>query len=141
MISNDKIFSVLRIRHVFCETPYTIFFLRSFASGVGFPPLPCDFLHFYTPALILQRIIIMVGDAGFEPGTSAPGQKFGALPVSQHILLIASLFVSFRCEPTADVRHHDGRLHGVGESRRHHPLRPAHLPLRGCLQPADTQQQ
>ena len=40
------------------------------ASEVGFPLYPEIFLHYYT--MILQRIRIIVGDAGFEPGTSAP---------------------------------------------------------------------
>ena len=34
------------------------------------PPSTLRFLHYYT--MILQRIRIIVGDAGFEPGTSAP---------------------------------------------------------------------
>ena len=40
-----------------------------FASGVGSPLCPWV-LHYYT--MILQRIRIIVGDAGFESGTSAP---------------------------------------------------------------------
>ena len=46
----------------------TIFFY--FFSGVGFPLYPEFFLLYYT--IILQRIRIIVGDAGFEPGNSAP---------------------------------------------------------------------
>ena len=40
-----------------------------FVSGVGAHLYP-EFLHFYT--MILQRIRIIMEDAGFEPGTSAP---------------------------------------------------------------------
>ena len=46
------------------------------------PSLIRDFLHFFT--MILQRFSIIVGNAGFEPGTSLP-QKSGALPMSHHI--------------------------------------------------------
>ena len=52
----------------------SFFFLFSFflffASGVGSPLYPEFFLLYYT--IILQRIRIIVGDAGFEPGNSAP---------------------------------------------------------------------
>ena len=48
-----------------------IILLKSFFCLRGrFPFLPWDFLYFIT--MILQRIRIIVGDAGFEPGTSAP---------------------------------------------------------------------
>ena len=40
-----------------------------FASGIGSPLYP-EFSTLYT--MILQRIKIIVGNAGFEPGTSAP---------------------------------------------------------------------
>ena len=43
-----------------------IFFLPQ--GRLPVPALPRDFLHFYT--MILQRIKIIVRDAGFEPGTS-----------------------------------------------------------------------
>ena len=44
-----------------------IFFINLFfASWVGFPLFP-EILYFIT--IILQRIRIIVGDAGFEPGT------------------------------------------------------------------------
>ena len=47
-----------------------IFFINLFfASWVGFPLFP-EILYFIT--IILQRIRIIVGDAGFEPKTSAP---------------------------------------------------------------------
>ena len=40
-----------------------------FTSGVGFPLYP-EILYFIT--MILQHIRIIVGEAGYEPGTSAP---------------------------------------------------------------------
>ena len=43
--------------------------LRGFVVGVGFPLYTEFFLHYYT--MVLQRIRIIVGDTGFEPGTSA----------------------------------------------------------------------
>ena len=47
-----------------------IFFkLYFFASGGGYHPLYPESLQYYT---IPQRPLIIVGDAGFEPGTSAP---------------------------------------------------------------------
>ena len=61
-----------------------LFFLKSFflASVVGYRTLSTlSFLHYNT--MILQRIRIIDGDAGVEPGTSA--QKSGALPMSHHI--------------------------------------------------------
>ena len=52
------------------DSSYIIFLYRFFfASGVGSPLYP-KFLHYYT--MILQRIRIIEGDAGFKPGTSAP---------------------------------------------------------------------
>ena len=48
------------------HSDYNYFF---FASGVGSRLCPWV-LHYYT--MILQRIRIIVGDAGFESGTSAP---------------------------------------------------------------------
>ena len=56
--------------------PCDLFCLRA-----RFPSLSRDFLH-HDP-MILQRIRIIVGDAGFEPGTSH--LKPGALPMSDHI--------------------------------------------------------
>ena len=50
--------------------PLFIFLRFFFASGVGFPTPPWDFLHYFT--MILQRFRIIVWDARFEPGTSAP---------------------------------------------------------------------
>ena len=44
-------------------------FLYCFASSGGSPLYP-EFLQYYT--MILQRPRIIVGDARFEPGTSAP---------------------------------------------------------------------
>ena len=52
-----------------------------FASLVGFPLYP-EILQYYT--MILQRHRIIVGDAGFEPGTS------GALP-NEPLLYISNL--------------------------------------------------
>ena len=46
------------------------FFKDLFFLSGRFPSLHWDFLHYFT--MILQRIRIIVGDAGFEPGTSAP---------------------------------------------------------------------
>ena len=43
------------------------FFSSFFASGVGFPLYP-EIYYFIT--IILQRIRIIVGEAGFESGTS-----------------------------------------------------------------------
>ena len=48
----------------------------------GFFSLSSDFLHYDTT--ILQRIRIIVGDARFEPGTSAP-EVWCAIPMSNHI--------------------------------------------------------
>ena len=50
------------------EGKFTIFlFIYFFASAVGFSLSTLRFfLHYYT--MILQRIRISVGDAGFEPG-------------------------------------------------------------------------
>ena len=45
---------------------FFIYFLFFFLRG-RFPYLPWVFLHYYT--MFLQRIRIIVGDAGFEPGT------------------------------------------------------------------------
>ena len=46
------------------------YFLHLFCLRGRFPALPWDFLYYYT--MVLQLIKIIVGDAGFEPGTSAP---------------------------------------------------------------------
>ena len=45
------------------------FFLYIFLASGGGSPLYPEILQYYT--MILQRIRIIVGDAGFEPGTSA----------------------------------------------------------------------
>ena len=66
-----KVLQIHALSHSFISD--FILFLRSFfASGVGFKASlsTLTFLHYYT--MILQRIRIIVGDAGFEPGTSAP---------------------------------------------------------------------
>ena len=47
-----------------------IFFLYIFLASSGGSPLYPEILQYYT--IILQRIRIIVVDAGFEPGTSAP---------------------------------------------------------------------
>ena len=55
---------------MFCTLNVFLFFLLSFFCPRGrFPSLPWDFCTLFT--MILQRIRIIVGDAGFEPGTSA----------------------------------------------------------------------
>ena len=41
-----------------------------FAAGVCFPPFPKFYITYYT--MILQRIRIIVGDAGFKPGPLSP---------------------------------------------------------------------
>ena len=46
-----------------------IFLRVFFASGIGLPEI---FLHYYRYTMILQSIRIIVEDAGFETGTSAP---------------------------------------------------------------------
>ena len=43
------------------------YLLILFFLGVGFPLCPEIFLIYFS--MILQRIRIIVGDAGFEPGT------------------------------------------------------------------------
>ena len=48
--------------------PAKLFFCIFFAS-VGGSPLDPEFLQYYT--MILQRPRVIVGDAGYEPGTSA----------------------------------------------------------------------
>ena len=55
-----------------CLSNFLFFFSFSFFySGAGFPLYPENFLLYFT--MILQRICrIIVGDAGYEPGTSAP---------------------------------------------------------------------
>ena len=47
-----------------------IFFVVYFLASGGGSPLYPEILQYYT--MILQRIRIIVVDAGFEPGTSAP---------------------------------------------------------------------
>ena len=56
--------------HVYQEHHFFFyfFFVYFLASGGGSPLYP-EFLQYYT--MILQRPRIIVGDAGFEPGTSA----------------------------------------------------------------------
>ena len=49
---------------------YFFIFISVFCLSGRLPSLHRVFLHYYT--VILQRIRIIVGDAGFEPGTSAP---------------------------------------------------------------------
>ena len=49
---------------------HRIFYLSYSAFGVGIPSLPWVGLHYST--MILQRIRIIVGDAGFEPEICAP---------------------------------------------------------------------
>ena len=61
-----------------------------FCLRVWFPSLLWDFLHYYT--MILQRIRIITGDAGFKPGTSAP-EKSGSLPMSHHISLVPCIYL------------------------------------------------
>ena len=53
------------------------------------PPLPWDFLHYFT--MILQRIRIIVVDAGFEPRTSAP-EVWCATNEPLHLLLLSSCY-------------------------------------------------
>ena len=65
-----------------------IFFINLFfASWVGFPLYP-EILYFIT--IILQRIRIIVGDAGFEPKTSAP-EVWCATNEPPHLLRILGL--------------------------------------------------
>ena len=60
----------VHIRYIQYLTHFNyLFLIFFFASGVGFPLFPEIFSFFYT--VILQRIRIIVGDARFEPGTSA----------------------------------------------------------------------
>ena len=66
---------------------FLLLFLDLFTSGEGFPLYPEFFLHYYT--MILQRIRIVVGDAGFEPGPLP--QKSGALPMSHYISFLILL--------------------------------------------------
>ena len=54
-----------------------------------FPSLP-SVLQYYTMILALQRIIIIVGDAGFEPKTSAP-EVWCATNEPPHLLRILGL--------------------------------------------------
>ena len=49
-----------------CRNPEHYYYYF-FVSGVGFPLYPEIFYFIYT--MILQRIGIIVGDAGFEPVT------------------------------------------------------------------------
>ena len=49
---------------------YFFFFLYIFLASGGGSPLYPEILQYYT--MILQRIRIIVVDAGFEPETSAP---------------------------------------------------------------------
>ena len=58
-----------------------IIFLYIFLASGGGSPLYPEFLQYYT--MILQRPRIIVGDAGFEPGTSAP--EVWRAPMSHHI--------------------------------------------------------
>ena len=74
---------------------------------VGFPLLfPAIFLHYYT--MILQRIGIIVGDAGFEP----LARKSGALPMSHHIsimshhIYITSHHISITSHHISIMSHH-----------------------------------
>ena len=58
------------------------FFLYIFMASGGGSPLYPEILQYCT--MILQRIRIIVVDAGFEPGTSAP-EVWCAIPMSHHI--------------------------------------------------------
>ena len=58
-----------------------------FFSGVGFILYP---EIFYLITMILQRIRIIVGDAGFE-SRDLCNQKSGPLPMSHHISLLITL--------------------------------------------------
>ena len=53
-----------------CLLSQYFFYISFFCLRGRFPSLPWDFLLYFT--MILQRIRIIVVDAGFEPGTSAP---------------------------------------------------------------------
>ena len=63
-------------------------FLDLFCLRGRFPSLPSVFLRYYT--MILQRIRILVGYAGFEPGTSAP-EIWCASKVPPHLHLSSDL--------------------------------------------------
>ena len=52
------------------EFLFLLFFYFFFGTQVEVPPSTLRFVQYYT--MILQRIRIIVVDAGFEPGTSAP---------------------------------------------------------------------
>ena len=67
MIQNDILFMITICIYKFFF--YFFFFVFFLASGGGSPLYP-EILQYYT--MILQRIRIIVVDAGFEPGTSAP---------------------------------------------------------------------
>ena len=54
---------------ILVETDIKFLCIFFWASGGGSPLYP-EILQYYT--MILQRIRIIVVDAGFEPGTSAP---------------------------------------------------------------------
>ena len=64
---------------------FTILFKDFFAFGVGCPLYTWYFLHYNT--MILQRIRIIVGEAGFEPESSML-YKSGAIPLSHHTSIL-----------------------------------------------------
>ena len=65
-VSQD-LFFVLLLAKTYIECLCSVYFFV--ASGGGFPPYP-EILLYYTMILQCPRIIVV--DAGFEPGTSAP---------------------------------------------------------------------
>ena len=74
------------------EVLLSIFFVYIFLASGGGSPLYPEILQYYT--MILQRIWIIVVDAGFEPGTSAPAvwRATNEPPYLLIILLGHSLF-------------------------------------------------
>ena len=62
---------LFKLNHCFVgERGGACFFKDFFAAGVCFPPFPKFYITYYT--MILQRIRIIVGDAGFKPGPLSP---------------------------------------------------------------------
>ena len=68
------------------------FLFLSFCLRGRFPSLSWNVLQYYT--VFLKRIRIIVGDAGFKPGTSAPCAPSGALQMSHHISMSHYMFFS-----------------------------------------------
>ena len=71
---------------------FFLFFYIIFSSGVSFPLYP---EIFYIITMILQRIRIIVGDAGFEPGTCAPEVWSGLVILIKICKKLVPIFMSY----------------------------------------------